>query len=359
MREDQGVAPTVADLRPVRPPNPTFPVYADLVELLSRPDPGLVPAVDPVPHVLAVAAAYSYASDVGTLATLMTRLGLEECTCYTVSEAVDALLIDAHAALVQSRDGSVVLLAFRGTPPMGAISWLIDIDTSPQNIVLSNVRDDARTDAGHQVHAGFYRNVRSIRYAVLDALLRARAGRSVVPDGPAVEHPMQHLYITGHSLGGAMACLFTVMLRADPSERARELTQLHRATCTFGQPMVGTTAFSAEARRRGLGGRFARYVYRKDPVVRCPPRLAGTYAHFGMEYRYGESWSQPGPLTRQSAAGVIELAALPEAAMLRRTVLRRIPLPGPSLDDHNPQNYVTALTPEGKPNEYGDDFFAP
>jgi len=29
------------------------------------------------------------------------------------------------------------------------------------------------------------------------------------------------------------------------------------------------------------------------------------------------------------------------------------------VDDHNPQNYVTALTPEGRPNEYGDDFFAP
>jgi hypothetical protein len=358
MREDHGIGPTIADLRPVRPPNPTFPVYADLVGRLSRPDPGLVPGVDSVPHVLAVAAAYSYATEVGTLATLMTRMGLEECACYTVREAVDALLIDASAALVQSRDGSVVLLAFRGTPPMGAISWLIDLDTSPQNIVLDSVQDGAGAEAGHRVHAGFYRNVRSIRYAVLDALLAARAGRSVIPGGPALEQPMQHLYITGHSLGGAMACLFTVMLRADPSERARELARVHRATCTFGQPMVGTPAFGAEARQRGLGGRFARYVYRKDPVVRCPPGLAGSYAHFGTEYRYGESWSEAGSLTRQSAAGLIDLAVLPEVAMLRRTVLRKIPLPGSSLDDHNPQNYVTALTPEGRPNEYGDDFFA-
>jgi hypothetical protein len=33
-------------------------------------------------------------------------------------------------------------------------------------------------------------------------------------------------------------------------------------------------------------------------------------------------------------------------------------LPGPSLDDQDPQNYVTALTPEGRPTECGDDFFA-
>jgi hypothetical protein len=359
MRHEHGVGPTVADLRPVRPPNRTFPVYADLAGLLSDPDPGLEPGVDPVPHVLSVAAAYSYAAGVGTLATLMTRMGLEQCTCYVVSERVDALLIDAHAAVIQSRDGSVVLLAFRGTPPMGAISWLIDLDTSPQNIVLGSVQDGTGAGAGGQVHAGFYRNVRSIRYAVLDALLQAREGRSVVPGGPAVEHPMQHLYVTGHSLGAAMACLFTVMLRADPSDRARTLTEVHRATCTFGQPMVGTPVFCAEAGRRGLGGRFARYVYRKDPVVRCPPRLAGEYAHFGTEYRYGESWSEAESPTRQSSVGLIELAVLPEAAMLRRTVLRRFPFPGPSVDDHNPQNYVTALTPKGRPNEYGDDFFAP
>src|SRR3954469_2830233 len=159
MREKHDVGPTVADLRPVRPPNPTFPVYADLAGLLSDPDPGLEPGADPVPHVLSVAAAYSYADDAGTLATLMTRMGLEQCTCSVISERVDALVIDAHAAVIQSRDGSVVLVAFRGTPPMGAISWLIDFDTGPQNIVLSSVQDGAGAEGGAQVHAGFYRNV--------------------------------------------------------------------------------------------------------------------------------------------------------------------------------------------------------
>jgi hypothetical protein len=28
-------------------------------------------------------------------------------------------------------------------------------------------------------------------------------------------------------------------------------------------------------------------------------------------------------------------------------------------DDHNPQNYVTALTPPDRPNEFGDDRFSP
>jgi hypothetical protein len=168
-----------------------------------------------------------------------------------VRERVDALLIDAHAAVIQSRDGSVVLLAFRGTPPMGAISWLVDLDTSPQNVVLGAVQDGAGTDAGAQVHGGFYRNVRSIRYAVLDALLQALEGRSVVPGEPDVEHPMQHLYVTGHSLGGAMAQLY---MGSHPDTGG-----ILHVSDTFGSPGALQTA--------APDARITDFVIADDPAV--------------------------------------------------------------------------------------------
>ncbi len=355
MYESHGVGPTASELRPIKPPGDTFPVYSDLSERLAAPSPSLEPGAL-LPHVLSVAAAYSYAADPRTLATIMTRMGLERANCYTVFESVDAMLIDAQASLIQSQDGRVVILVFRGTPPLSTITWLANVDTSPHNIVLRSlegVADRART---HQVHAGFYRNLRAIRYAVLRSLLDACEGRSVIPGGEPVEHGAEALYVAGHSLGGAMASLFTVLLRAD--DAYQQLSSLLRATCTYGQPMVGVPAFAAEVTKRDLGGELARYVYRQDPVPRFPPALTGEFEHFGTEYRYGASWDKARTPSTQSK-NPLDLANLPGAALLRRTAFRWLPFPGLSVDDHNPANYVTALTPPGTPNEFGDDYFAP
>jgi Lipase (class 3) len=362
VKQAGAVAPSPGDLRPLPPTHGEFPVYPGLTDALTGPDVYLAP-LQTVPHVLGVAAGYSYAADIATFAMVMARMGLEESRCFTVSEAVDAMLIDAHAYLAQSRDGRVVVLAFRGTPPLDAIAWLVDMDTTPHTIMLRSLQDgDPVTD--YQVHAGFYRNTRAIRYAVLEALLRALKGRSVIPDGPPVDHPLQALYVTGHSLGGAMACLFTVMLRADPAYA--DVAGVLRATCTFGQPMVGSPALaekmaaSSLCKRDPVSGaplRFVRFLYRKDPVPHLPPSLAGDFAHFGAEYHYTKDWQSGGGITRQST-NPLDLVLLPATALARRTVLRKLPLPWPNADDHIPQNYVTALTPPNRSNEFGDDHFS-
>jgi Lipase (class 3) len=161
-----------------------------------------------------------------------------------------------------------------------------------------------------------------------------------------------------------MACLFTVMLIADPAYA--EVAAVHRATCTFGQPMVGSSAFATRMAETplcerdpvsGAPRRFARYLYRKDPVPRLPPSPAGKSAHFGAEYRYTSRWEPGKGITRQST-NPLDLALLLPTALARRTVLRGLPLPWPSADDHNPQNYVTALTPPDRSNEFGDDRFS-
>ncbi|MGB7217422.1 MAG: hypothetical protein WBD07_01330 [Vicinamibacterales bacterium] len=63
-----------------------------------------------VAHVPAACAAYAY-SDADTVATMMTRLGLEANACVRITQTVDAMFIFSTAYLVQSRCGRVVVLA--------------------------------------------------------------------------------------------------------------------------------------------------------------------------------------------------------------------------------------------------------
>ncbi|HEX5831255.1 MAG TPA: hypothetical protein VFY16_09765, partial [Gemmatimonadaceae bacterium] len=72
--------------------------------------------------------------------------------------------------LVQSRRGRVVVLCYRGTEATNLGNWLGDVGIGPETITL----DEARL----QVHAGFYRNVRSTCWTVLEKLTHALEGSS-------------------------------------------------------------------------------------------------------------------------------------------------------------------------------------
>src|SRR6201996_1181549 len=105
-------------------PNPVYPDLVDRLATLSTvPD-------DVVRFVLAVCSSYAY-GDVNTVATIMDRLGLTHNRCRMISEYVDALFLTSTAYLIQSQDGRVAILCYRGTPPMSAITWLTDFMTEP------------------------------------------------------------------------------------------------------------------------------------------------------------------------------------------------------------------------------------
>lgn len=368
------VGPSFEDLRPAKPATTsTFPVHADLAALLARD--GLAHPDPVAAQVLSTAAGYAY-SDAGTVAMMMTRMGLERSACREVSRSVDAMLINASAHLVQSQDGRVVVLAFRGTPPLDLISWFLDADVYPETMVA------AATSSGevepYEVHAGFYRNVRVIRHEIIYALLRALDGRPVIGDttdpslshlpadgaaaarvgGPDAEEraPLEALYVTGHSLGGAMAVIFASMLLMSDNEDYRRLADRLRAVYTFGQPMVGGPEFAAAAQRT-----FAerdvpllRYVYQKDPVPLLPPKAVGDYAHLGQELRLADDgeWvpsasSVPMPyvaglVTSFLSFGLAKLAPLRDAPFRYK------------IEDHFPHHYVSALVPRGGTDEFGD-----
>jgi hypothetical protein len=351
------LGPAIEDLRPLHP----RPVYDKLTDQLLAP----VHPDDTVRHVLAVCSGYAY-SDQTTVAMMMTRLGLEHSRCVMVRQVVDAMFICSTAFVIQSADGRVVIVCYRGTEPVNLINWLTDIDVDPDLVRIDLTPQSG--DETYPVHAGFYRNVRATRFAVYELLQRALEGRSIFPDDgvkgdeKATIQPVQALYLTGHSLGGAMAALMTAMLaNPDYAELAAKL----RATYTYGQPMIGTPAFANACTQATFGGTsrpldsaLFRYVYADDVVPQLPPRESGSFKHFGQEFGCGRSdgrrptWVPQASPTGQTFALGLAIGGL---SLVTRQIsrLRWLPL-NQSIVDHGPHKYIAALTPAGVRSEFGD-----
>ena len=321
---------------------PPFPVYEHLVDdLLAAHTPAAAARDAIVAHVLGACAGYAY-SDIETVAMIMTRLGLESNGCARVAQTVDAMFIFSTGYLLQSRCGRVVILCYRGTEPAGLLNWIGDADVGPES--LSLVQGDAQP---LRVHAGFYRNMRATRWAVLDELRLALQGKSLADPEQMLEHSLEALYVTGHSLGGAMAVLFALALDSDGADRA--IAERLRAVYTFGQPMV--IAEPLPPRAAQLGRMLFRHVRQRDPVPALPPALWGKFVHFGHEYRNADSRWEPATAPTAQLAGIKELPNSLFAFVAsekRRASLRY------SLVEHGPHYYIAALRPPGRVTEFGD-----
>jgi hypothetical protein len=170
-----------------------------------------------------------------------------------------ALPVDANGFLISYKaSGGTPLnvLCFRGTEPNNLVDVLTDA------LVEKHVWD-RQTD--EWVHRGFFLS--------LDVLW------------PEIAHTLGELggalYITGHSLGGAIAVLAARRL-LDAEVPGPSL----RGVYTFGQPMVGNARFAASCDAMPL----YRHVYGRDLVPHLPPTGigAGEYVHFGELRRAGE-----------------------------------------------------------------------
>lgn len=340
-------------------PGLTNPVYPDLVARLAS-------ATTPVPDnvvrfVLAVCSSYAY-GDARTVATIMDRLGLTRNRCRMISEYVDALFLTSTAYVIQSRDGRVAIVCYRGTPPTSIVTWLTDFQVEPTRIPVPALA--ARGKA--EVHGGFYRNVRSTRFKIAEVLREAIAQRSVLDD-TATDCPLEALYITGHSLGGASAALFAALLVADLSRYGDIFAKL-KAVYTYGSPMIGNPSFADACNRHPfLGEQVIRYVYADDVVPQVPPKASGDFKHFGKEYRYlppesrylrprrgrvkGE-WKCGPPRTQLHH--LLSLATAPLAFVAKGLRSTRHIRFHASLSDHLPQHYLGRLTPEHLRSEFGE-----
>jgi Lipase (class 3) len=311
------------------------------------------PPDDDLRFVMAVCSSYAY-GDTATVAMIMARLGLAENHCFMVTEYVDVLFLTSTAYLIQSRDGRVVILCYRGTPPTSLITWLTDLEVSPVRIKMQLPVGSGMPDE-YDVHGGFYRNVRSTRPTIIDALKQAIEGHSVRPDGGKLDHELEALYITGHSLCGAIAAMLVAMLIADSAYQPI-VTKL-KAVYTFGAPMIGSREFAQACNKIDfLRDNVIRYVYANDVVPQVPPTESGQFEHFGQEFQYKPAGNRGHwrPSRTTQTSNLLGIVTTPVSFLAKQFPLaRNIPF-HTSINDHLPQYYIDALTPAGVRSEFGD-----
>lgn len=198
---------------------------------------------------LAHAANLAY-KDETTIRAILPRCGFPQVAVRAVRE-VQAFVAGGADA---------VLVSFRGTRPDQLLDWMTDLDAAQVPFgALLRCPDVGRT------HQGFTRG-----------LLRLWEG--IQADVKAFQTRGQTLWITGHSLGGALAALAAA---AWTFARREPVNGLY----TFGQPRVGDLEFVRNFDAH-LGNNTFRVVNNLDVVTRVPPRI---FPHFPLPWFYGHA----------------------------------------------------------------------
>ena len=195
----------------VESPSEPFPIYADPTGHLLRAHVEDTADRDAaVAHVLGVLSGYAY-SDTATVAMMAGRLGMAGSACVRISQAVDAMTIFStgvpSAEPLRTRRHPLL-------PGHGA--------GEPRQLARRCRRrlpHDRRWGGRLAVHSGFDRNVSATRWPILELLQAAARGESIARPGARVDHPLEALYLAGHSLGGAMAVLFALRLAGSEDGR--------------------------------------------------------------------------------------------------------------------------------------------
>ena len=159
--------------------------------------------------------------------------------------------IDTHTQAFICGDEDNVILTFRGTEANVIRDWLTDLQAS------------FSYNPTGKVHSGFKRALNTIWS---DVMIRIE---QFLDNG-------QTFWVTGHSLGGALATL-TV-------DRLLRKGFAVQGMYTFGQPRTGNKKFSQEFDRR-FKHRSFRFVNNEDIVTRVPPRFLG-YRHIGCVFYF-------------------------------------------------------------------------
>ena len=176
--------------------------------------------------------------------------------------------VDNTQVYLAENDKSLVV-AFRGsqapTTLDGLKDWLL---TNANNyLILPEGRigtDFAAAGVGARFHRGFMEALHAIWEPMFAGVTKA------------LESSDRPLWVTGHSLGGALALLAAWRLQ-------RNFISVHEIV-TFGGPMVGNEA-AARAFEQEFAGKIFRYVNLEDPVPLLPSvsLVANTYAHCQSE----------------------------------------------------------------------------
>ena len=227
------------------------------------------------------------------------------------------------AQVLATANEEMIIVAFRGTEPAKLADWLVDTE-----IIQKPWRDFLGEPNLGLVHHGFARNTAFVWEQLSQFVAGARTNK-------------QSLWITGHSLGGAMALIAGAAFTFSKH-------QVVNGIYTFGQPRTGNRAFVVKCNRQ-LKAIVFRVVNNRDIVPHVPPMLIPFLIippHGPIVYRHA------GQLLHFDAAGKLhtDLAlwwrtAFGLAWTRRRVVkqLRTAPAAFAPLDDHSLAAYLQKL----------------
>jgi pimeloyl-ACP methyl ester carboxylesterase len=177
-------------------------------------------------------------------------------------------------------DDEVVVLAYRGTETNFG-DWMRNINVVPRTI-----------NGLGSLHSGFHYGFSIIESDVRAALIEANPQRN------------KQLWITGHSLGGALSIIAGAVFRND---------YRIAGVYTYGQPKAVVSGIQ-DIYRNHLRNVYHRFVNNLDIVPRVPPG----YVHFGNLIWFDEhgsvrSAAPTGPLGLRAQVGMEELADAPDS----------------------------------------------
>lgn len=164
---------------------------------------------------------------------------------------------------IHNRSLRTVLVVFRGTQPTEGNGADVVADLDYELVRLSDGSNPSDPNDGVQVHRGFRTALHESTGSTSNILARLLQRLRHVPPGT-------QLWVTGHSLGGALANLFALHALQEQQSSGGSRYEL-AGLVTFGAPEVGNQGFGAELRRRMMaaGALHQRFVYGRDPVPRA------------------------------------------------------------------------------------------
>lgn len=151
---------------------------------------------------------------------------------------------------------NAIIVAFRGSVDIK--SWIADLDAPQMSYPKCT---------GCMVHVGFYK-------AYMEVSPSIKAQVQIILS----KYRTAQIYVTGHSLGGAMAVVAALDIKATFGK----LDQFY----SYGQPRVGNQAFADYFASQISSGH--RVVHYADIVPHLPPLTMFGYRHGGSQIWYTE-----------------------------------------------------------------------
>ncbi|KAJ4967692.1 hypothetical protein NE237_014393 [Protea cynaroides] len=178
---------------------------------------------------------------------------------------LDNTSTDTQVAIWRDTPQKRLVVAFRGTEQVKWKDLRTDLMLAPTGLNPERLGGDFKQEV--QVHSGFLSAFDSVRTRIM-SLIKEAIG---FVDGAEVLHKW-HIYVTGHSLGGALATLLALELSSGQLAKCGAISV---TMYNFGSPRVGNKKF-AEIYNEKVKDSW-RVVNHRD-IIPTVPRLMG-YCH--------------------------------------------------------------------------------